>query len=38
LNLPGSIKVHLIFHPEKLRLASSSEPLEGQVLALQPPV
>jgi hypothetical protein len=38
LNLPDSIKVYPIFHPEKLCLASSSEPLEGQVLAPQPPV
>jgi hypothetical protein len=38
LDLLDSIKVHPIFYPEKLRLASSSEPLEGQVLTLQPPV
>jgi hypothetical protein len=38
MNLPDSIKVHPIFHPKKLHLASSSEPLEGQVLAPQPPV
>jgi hypothetical protein len=38
LDLPDSIKVHPIFYPEKLCLASSSEPLEGQVLIPQPPV
>jgi hypothetical protein len=38
LDLLDSIKVHPIFHPEKLCLASSSEPLEGQVLTPQPPV
>jgi hypothetical protein len=32
INLPESIKVYPVFHPEKLRLASSSEPLEGQAL------
>jgi hypothetical protein len=38
IDLPESIKVHPVFHPEKLRLASSSELLEGQALTPQPPV
>jgi hypothetical protein len=38
IDLPESIKVHPVFHPEKLCLASSSEPLEGQALTPQPPV
>jgi hypothetical protein len=38
IDLPESIKVHPVFHPEKLRKASSSEPLEGQILTPQPPV
>ena len=36
LDLPNSIKVHPIFSPEKLRLASSSEPLPGQIPDPQP--
>jgi hypothetical protein len=32
IDLLESIKVHPIFHPEKLRKALSSEPLEGQIL------
>jgi hypothetical protein len=38
IDLPESIKVHPVFHPKKLRKASSSEPLEGQILTPQPPV
>jgi len=38
IDLPESIKVHPVFHPEKLHKASSSEPLEGQILTPQPPV
>jgi hypothetical protein len=38
IDLPESIKVHPIFHPEKLCKASSSEPLEGQILIPQLPV
>jgi hypothetical protein len=38
IDLPESIKVHPVFHPEKLRKALSLEPLEGQILTPQPPV
>jgi hypothetical protein len=38
IDLPESIKVHPVFHPEKLRKASSLEPLEGQILTPQPPM
>jgi hypothetical protein len=36
LDLPESIKVHPIFAPEKLRKATRSEPLEGQLQDPQP--
>jgi hypothetical protein len=38
IDLPESVKVHPVFYPEKLRKASSSEPLEGQILIPQLPV
>jgi hypothetical protein len=38
IDLPESIKVHPVFHLEKLCLVSSSEPLEGQALTPQLPV
>jgi transposase InsO family protein len=38
LDLPESIKVHPIFAPEKLRNATHSEPLEGQLQDPQPAI
>jgi Chromo (CHRromatin Organisation MOdifier) domain len=38
LDLPESVKVHPIFAPEKLRKATRSEPLEGQLQDPQPAI
>ncbi|KKA22102.1 Retrovirus polyprotein, partial [Rasamsonia emersonii CBS 393.64] len=38
LNLPDSIRVHPVFAPEKLRRATSTEPLQGQIPDAQPPI
>jgi hypothetical protein len=38
IDLPESIKVHPVFHPEKLHKASSLKPLEDQILTPQLPV
>jgi hypothetical protein len=38
IDLLESIKVHPVFHPKKLRKASSLELLEGQILTPQLPV
>jgi hypothetical protein len=38
LDLPSSIKVHSIFASEKLRRASKTEPLTGQIADSQPPI
>ncbi|EED12556.1 retrovirus polyprotein, putative [Talaromyces stipitatus ATCC 10500] len=38
LDLPEGLNVHPIFSPDKLRLASRSEPFPGQVIDPSPPV
>jgi transposase InsO family protein len=38
LELPETIKVHPLFAPEKLRRASSTEPLQGQIKDLEDPI
>lgn len=37
LDLPDSIRVHLVFSAEKLRLAAHTEPLPGQLQDPKPP-
>ncbi|KAE8551312.1 hypothetical protein EYB25_005196 [Talaromyces marneffei] len=38
LNLPEGMNVHPVFSPDKLRLATRTEPLPGQVIDSSPPV
>jgi len=38
LDLPPGLNVHPVFSPDKLRLASHSEPLPGQIVDPSPPV